>query len=260
MEKTVSGIYIYPVKSCRGIGLNSAKLNERGLEYDRQWMVVDNDGNFLSQREHPKMALIRVSLEEELLVLSAPGVSRFDMSLHCGGDKVEVVVHKKKRPAISQDKRAGWWLTFFLGIKCHLVRVSRESFADIYPYLVISQASLDDLNKRIKDTGEQMPMDRFRPNIVVCGYNPYEEDNWERIKIGEASIQGEILCRRCTIPRVDQEIGEMKSKEPIKTLSTYRSRPKPNKNGKVVVFGKYFSCLSRGEIQVGDKVKVITTV
>ena len=133
MKKTVSEIYIYPVKSCRGVELDSAKLTERGLEYDRQWMVVDNDGKLLSQRECPKMALIQVSLEEELLVLSAPGVSRFDMSSHCGGDKVEVSVHKKKRPAISQDKRAGWWLSFFLGVKCHLVRVSREGFADAYP-------------------------------------------------------------------------------------------------------------------------------
>ncbi|MBM4160430.1 MAG: MOSC domain-containing protein [Ignavibacteria bacterium] len=254
---------IYPIKSARGISLASAQVTEHGLQYDRRWMLVDENGAFLTQRKIPRMALITVELAPDLLVVRAPGINDLGLPLQPQpSSTVRVKIWDDTVEALSTGEDAGGWFTNYLGLPCNLVYMpdtahrtvkpkygdNRVSFADAFPFLLISEESLGDLNNRLENP---VPMNRFRPNLIVSGCRPYEEDEWHEIRIGSITFRLVKPCARCTIPGVDQVTG-VQGKEPIRTLATYRSR-----DGKVL-FGQNVVHEGTGVLSAGDHVEVVT--
>lgn len=248
---TVSGLYVYPIKSCAGVALEESLLVETGLEFDRAWMVVDADGRFVTQRELPCMALIRPELRHTEMVLRAPGM----LALHIAYDTVEqptsVHVWKDLVKAYDMGDLAAQWFSDFLGAKLRLVRFDPEQrrlsnlewtggveaenqFSDGYPVLVISQASLDGLNEKLAAKGvAPVGIERFRPNVVIDGLDgsldPHGEDYLDEVWIdteqGRVHLKLVKPCPRCPIPNVDPATGE-RGHEPGDTLSTYRADPR----------------------------------
>lgn len=231
-------ITIYPVKSCKGINLSRAELSQFGLLNDRRWMLVDADMVFLSQRRLPSMALIEPELSDSILRLKAPGAETIEIVRSIPNSKhVVVKVWNDDCEAYDCGDVVARWFTTFLDIDCRLVAMGNDfvravdsryasgddqvGFADAFPLLLISQASLDDLNSRL-DT--PVPMDRFRPNLVVEGCHPFAEDTWRKISVGDFVFRVGKPCARCTIPTVNQTTAE-RGKEPMQTLSQYRKGP-----------------------------------
>lgn len=248
----ISEINIYPIKSLKGVQVESAMVQARGLEHDRRWMLTDREGNFMTQREFPKMATIGVKVESgELRVESeAAGEMRIPFEPD-RGERQKVTIWQSICEAEVYRGEVSEWFSDVLSTSCQLAfmpettrrRVSERfdrggdivSFADGYPLLVIGEASLADLNQRIADAlvtkGEKgadesvhlpLPMNRFRPSIVVSGSEPYAEDNWQQIRVGEAEFRVTKPCARCVMTTVEQSRGEFAGKEPLQTLATYR--------------------------------------
>jgi len=255
---------MYPVKSLSGITLDRADIVQRGIAFDRHWMVVDADGVFLTQRQHPRMALVRTSLGTDCLRLAAPEMPPLELPLSDpGGERVEAQVWGDRCLAASAGDRAADWLSHYLGVAARLVFMPQEhrrqvdpdyaregdqvGFADGFPFLLISEASLADLNSRLQ---QPLPMNRFRPNLVVSGCEPYAEDRWRRIRIGEISFRLVKPCSRCVITTVNQHSAE-KGQEPLSTLSTYRRR------GNKVYFGQNLLHDAVGELRTGMQVEVL---
>ena len=243
VRATVARLFVYPVKSCAGIELREAELTETGFDLDRAWMVVDAQGEFVTQRQLPRMALIRPQLRTHDVVLRAPGM----LALHLAIDTVEEPVRVKlwgaELPAYDMGAVAAQWFTDFLGQPLRLVRFDPEvrrlaslewtqgaeaqtQFADGYPLLVASTASLDLLNEKLAAAGHApVTMERFRPNIVLDGLDAHDEDRLDLLRI--ATAEGEVVlrpvkpCPRCPIPNVDPATGET---EPtvMDTLQGYR--------------------------------------
>lgn len=267
----VIGLYCYPVKSCRGLSLQIAEIGRIGMRFDRQWMVVDEQGMFVAQRGDgglgvgiKTMCLIETSRQGSKLALTAPEMPALALPLEgSNGETREVQVWKSKCEAIDQGDEAAGWLTAYLSRErqgnYRLVRMTDEgirkakhgeselAFADAYPFLVISQASLDDLNGRL---AEPLSMNRFRPNIVLGGSEPYAEDRMRQIRIGALDFFGMTLCVRCPITTTNQLTAE-RGKEPLRTLATYR------KTEDGVVFGRNFNHRGVGAISLGDRVDVL---
>ena len=269
---SLSGLYIYPIKSAAGIAVREAKLTRRGLEYDRRWMVVDGQGKFLTQRRFPRMTLISVTMEDSLRVCGS-GMPDLEVPLGSEGETVEVEVWGDRTQAIPVSDESKAWFTQFLGIDAQLVYMPDDaqrptehgafgadnlvSFADAYPYLLLTEASLDGLNKRLQEKGTTpVTMKRFRPNLVVAGsIKPHAEDDWRQVRIGEATFDLPKKCARCSIPNVNPQTGE-RAKEPSQTLASYRAWDRGiwfGQNGVQVSPG------SRSEImlRVGDAVEVL---
>lgn len=243
VRATIARLFVYPVKSCAGIELREAQLTETGFDLDRAWMVVDAQGEFVTQRQLPRMALIRPQLRTGDVVLRAPGM----LALHLAIDTVEEPVRVKlwgaELPAYDMGAVAAQWFTDFLGQPLRLVRFDPEfrrlaslewtqgaeaqtQFADGYPLLVASTASLDLLNGKLAAAGHApVTMERFRPNIVLDGLDAHDEDRLDLLRI--ATAEGEVVlrpvkpCPRCPIPNVDPATGET---EPtvMDTLQGYR--------------------------------------
>lgn len=263
MEKVISAIHIYPVKSCRGISVRDAELNVRGLKHDREYMIIDQGGNFLTQRELPRLALIQPMSERSGVLLTAPQMNEIVLPpVGARGKERTVRVWEDYCIAQDQGEEVALWLSDFLKVSCRLVSLSyggirlhesstlqrkiQVSFQDAYPLLIISESSLEDLNRRLD---EPVPMDRFRPNLVVGNAEPYEEDSWGRVTIGGITLQGVKPCQRCITVATNQETGG-RTKEPLATLATYRHF------GKGVFFGSNFIHLNYGIVRMGDKVSV----
>lgn len=266
---TVSDLYIYPIKSLGGIRVERAILTDRGFQYDRRWMLVDMHNRFLTQRELPEMALLSVEITEESLVVKQKmtGTTSLDIPFAPRGEELEVTVWDDTCPARRVDDHVDQWFSEVLGIPCKLVympdttqrrvdekyALNREitSFADGYPLLLIGQASLDDLNKRLS---APLPMDRFRPSIVFTGGAPYQEDELTRFELSGISFYGVKRCARCVMVGINQETA-VKYKEPLKTLSTYRQA-----NNKIF-FGQNLLYDFTGErhIAVGDVISTFCT-
>jgi uncharacterized protein YcbX len=258
----VSELYIYPVKSLGGISVPSATLTDRGFEYDRRWMLVDGDHRFLSQRELPQMALLQVQLHEQGLIIRRKDSDRSSLLVpfEPAGESCMVSVWEDECSARWVNSQADEWLSQMLSFPCRLVYMpdsSRRlvddqyahhqevtSFADGFPLLLIGQSSLDDLNKKL---ASPLPMDRFRPNIVFTGGEPYQEDNMEHFQIAGISFFGVKPCARCVITTVDQ-LTANKGKEPLRTLNGYRSR-----NNKIY-FGQNLLFDGAGKISVNDPI------
>lgn len=259
----LKNIHIYPIKSARGISLSSSRLDDCGLELDRRWMLIDENGGFLTQRTLPRMSLIHVDVHADHLVVHSAGTDTLAIPAHLdSGAMTRVRVWGDSVEAIDCGDEAARWFTALLGKACRLVRrsdaairlVDRKysardtslSFADSFPVHLISQASLDDLNTRL---AHPVPMNRFRPNLVISGCAPYDEDNWRTVQIGNITFRVVKPCSRCTVPTVDQETG-IRSAEPIRTLESYRRR-----DGKVH-FGQNLIHESTGSVRVDDAVSV----
>ena len=266
----VSALYVYPVKSCRGTSLAAATLDARGIVGDRQFMLVDPRGQFLTQRELPRLALVEPradSLDDgAALRLTAPGAADFSHTIRGDGDVRDVVVWDDECRAIDQGDEVGRWFSDFLETECRLVRMAGDfvrqvdqryaprptdhvGFSDGFPLLLISEASLAELNSRL---AAPVPMDRFRPNIVVAGCEPFAEDRWRSIRIGDVTLAVVKPCARCKITMVDQKTAAAsKEKEPLHTLATYRKL-----SGSGVMFGQNVIHAEAGLLRVGDPVDV----
>jgi len=236
----LSEINIYPVKSLRGITVDSRHIDAFGLHLDRRWMLIDEQNKFLTQRQEARMSLIDVALTENGLVLNAPAMPACTIPGQPQTTEVlDVQVWKDTVQAIVVNTDIDKWLSQFLGRNTRLVympdrtvrlidqdySISKDDqvgFADGFPFLLISQASLDDLNHRLEQKGESaVPMHRFRPNLVISDCTPYEEDSWETISIGSCQFHVVKPCSRCIIPTIDRDTAE-KGKEPVRTLLEYR--------------------------------------
>jgi uncharacterized protein YcbX len=261
----VASLHFYPVKSCGGTSIQHATIDARGFANDRAWMVTTGDGVFLTQREMPRMALIRPRVDAGVLVLAAQGMPSLEVVRRTDGTRRDVAVWDDICVALDQGDDAAQWLSAFLGISCRLVRMAEDfvrptdpaysarvagqvGFADGYPLLLITQASLDDLNRRL---AEPLPMNRFRPNVVVTGTGPYAEDDWGRIRIGNLSFAVVKPCARCPITTTDQDTAET-AREPLRTLATYR-----HVRGKGVMFGQNLIQAGTGSIGIGDPVEIL---
>lgn len=260
----ISEVYIYPIKSLGGVSVDSAIVEERGLQYDRRWMLVDEQGRFLTQREHPQMALINVSITQEgLFVSHKKNNSSIDIPFKPQtNDLLKVIIWDDLCHAIRVSKEADMWFSNMLDFKCSLVYMPDDekrivdpqkkflsekhivSFADAYPFLIIGQSSLNDLNSRLNTP---IPMNRFRPNFVFTGGKPNEEDNWKSFTIGNAEFTAVKPCARCVITTTNQDTAE-RSGEPLKTLSEYRTI-----NNKVL-FGINAIAESTGVINIKDAI------
>lgn len=270
MPVTLAAIHIYPVKGCHGLAPASAWAGRRGADGDRRWMIVDASGRFLSQRTRPTLAVIAPESTSTALRLNAPGLPPLAVPLGPDGGPrrpsppTSVVVWKDTVLARDAGDEAATWLSARLGETARLVFMPEDacrpvdpdfagprevvSFADAFPYLLISEASLADLNARLP---RPLPMGRFRPNLVVAGCAPYAEDSWRMIRIGEAAFQIVKPCARCAVTTVDQETGAPDGPEPLRTLATYR------RLGDGVVFGQNLLATSPGRIRVGDAVELV---
>jgi uncharacterized protein YcbX len=265
---TLSVLNIYPVKGLKGVALTESRCTDRGLEHDRRWMVVDGDGMFLSQREHPLMATIWTDVDGRELRLSAPDAGEVTVPLvPADGAPMKVQVWNSVCEAIDVSGAANRWLSEALAMECRLVympdttrRPSNPryagagplvSFADGYAYLAIGEASLADLNARLVAKGHAaLPMNRFRPNLVVEGSAPYAEDGWGELRIGTATLRGVKPCGRCQVTTTDQATGEVRGPEPLATLSEYRDSSEFG-----VMFGMNLVTVSPGSLRVGDPVE-----
>jgi hypothetical protein len=261
----VSALYRYPIKSCKGHALPEAPTDARGIAGDRGMMIVDINNEFITQREMPRMALIEPVMRGDVVTLRAPGMEELSFTPSNDGRRVEARVWKSVCVAVDQGNDAALWLQEFLAAPVRLVRMAdgfkrslnpqyarsehdQTGFADGYPFLLISQASLDDLNARL---ASPVPMNRFRPNIVVEGCAPFAEDGWRDFRIGDIRMAGVKLCPRCPIPTIDQERGQVSGREPIKTLATFRTI------NQQVMFGQNVIAANTGVLRVGDVVEVM---
>lgn len=262
---TVSDLYIYPVKSLSGIAITAATLTSRGFQNDRRLVLVDENNCFLTQRAVPAMALLQPALAEE-------GLFIHHKNLHCAplcvpqspasGETVTVTIWDDSCAAQLYDAAVNGWFSNVLGLQCKLAwmpetsnrRVDKRyaqqdeivSFADGYPILLIGQASLDDLNSRLVNP---LGMDRFRPNIVFTGGEPFLEDRLQTFTINGISFSGVKPCARCVMTTIDQHTLST-TKEPLKTLATYRQ-----KNNKIL-FGQNLLHRGEGTINIGDSLTV----
>ncbi len=269
MPATLSALHIYPVKGLKGIELAEARATDRGLEHDRRWMVVDANGEFISQRSHPRMATVWTEISDGALRLSAPDAGEVEVPLApTPGPTIPVRVWRSTCEALPASPDADAWLTEYLGAPLRLVympdRTHRESnpdyagegklvgFADGYAYLLAAESSLADLNARLaRKRHPALPMNRFRPNFVVAGSDAYAEDGWKEIRIGEALLRGVKPCGRCQVTTTDQTTGEVVGPEPLATLATYRDSSEFG-----VMFGMNLVTLVTGAIHVGDAVEL----
>ena len=240
-----------------------ASVVKTGFRFDRRWMLVDQEQTFMTQRTYPRMALISVQVKSDHLGVTAPGMVALRVPLEIVGDSTSVIVWNDRVDATDLGDDAARWFSEFLETTCRLVYLpdtsvrrvdpahsansDQVSFADAYPFLMISEGSLQDLNRRLETP---VPVNRFRPNLVVAGCEAFAEDSWEAICIGGVMFRVVKPCSRCTIPTVNQATGE-RGKEPLRTLSRYREH-----EGRVF-FGQNLIHNALGELKVGDTVKVL---
>lgn len=261
----VSGVFIYPLKGAAGVAVRSAELDELGFVHDRRWMIVDANGEFVSQRTVPRLALVRAALLDDRVLLRAPGAAPLplplvapaaaDSSVHIWDDDVL---------AASAGDNAAAWISAYLGFPARIVGLApgavrpvnpgyarrptdRVAFVDAFPCLLISQAALDALNLRL---ALPVPMNRFRPNLVVERTIAHAEDGWKRIRTGTVVFNVVKPCSRCVVTTVDQSAG-VAGDEPLRTLSGYR------RVGGKVMFGQNLIHRAPGRVSVGDPVEVL---
>jgi len=260
----LASLHVHPIKSARGLSVERALVGPRGLAHDRAFMIVDRDGRFVTQRAAPRLALVTTALDGGRLIVRAPGLPPLEVPLApAGGEPRRVRVWDDDCDARSLGAEAARWLSEFLGAPHELVYLPPSSmrpvdpdyappdaevgFADGFPFLLISRASLDELNRRL---ARPITMERFRPNLVIDGCAPFAEDAWRRITIGGLPFSIVKPCARCTIPNVDPETAET-GDEPLRTLATFRARDHH------VYFGQNVLGPSSGTLSVGDAVEVL---
>jgi uncharacterized protein YcbX len=260
-QMSVSELFVYPIKSCGGSSVQNCLISGDGARHDRIWRVVFGEGDTLRQTHCPRMALIRTEIQDDSVSVSFLGEDRVMLPLQ-GAPGAASTRLSETCDGIDEGNQIATWISTKLGIKCRLMRVVPERpFAEVtaenrlserlflgQPLLVISQESLDDLNKRLP---EPVRMNRFRPNLVVRGCKPYAENAWQRIRVGSMELESVEACGRCALILIDQEKGERTGKEPLAKLAKYR------RQGKVVIFGHYFRPAGQGTLRLGDNLSVL---
>ena len=260
---SLRGLYHYPIKSCRGTALDEAIVGPRGIIADRHWMIVDANDSFLSQRALPRMALIEPRLGGGSLEVTAPGMVPLFIRMGSEGSRRDVTVWDDRCVAVDEGDNAAEWFTQFLGVTARLVRMPDDEvrrvdptyasprdqvgFADGFSFLLTSRSSLDELNRRMD---VPLPMNRFRPNIVIDGAEPFDEDRWRAIRIDGISFTVAKPCARCAITTTDQNTAA-RSKEPLRTLATFR------KADAGVMFGQNLIHHGTGILRVGSEVELV---
>lgn len=270
MSLVLSEIFIYPIKSLGGISLSEAVVEQRGLQFDRRMMLVDENGMFITQRDYPEMALLKTEIKnDELLVYHSVNKHLIKIPIkeidYSNKNRISVVIWDDECTAVIVSEEANKFFSDMLKINCKLVYMTNDekrivdpnkkyvtdehivSFADGYPFLIIGQSSLDDLNERLS---EHLPINRFRPNFVFTGGKPFEEDNWKDFLIGQIKFKAVKPCARCVITTTDQQTSERKD-EPLKTLSTFR------KFGNKVLFGMNLITYGTGKVKIGDSITLL---
>jgi uncharacterized protein len=265
-QAKITALYYYPIKSCKGIALDTAEISETGILHDRELLIVDaKTGEFYTQRELPKLALIAPRLENDYLELAAPNMPSLKVPLKATGETLTANIWGDEVQSVDQGDEAAEWLGDFLGVDARIVKMHQDfarridpayalsaanqvSFADGYPFLLVSEESLADLNERMP---EKLPMNRFRPNIVISGSGSgFGEDYIVRGKLGEIIFNVVKPCARCKITTTDQITTEV-SKEPLRTLATFRR----GRDGGVF-FGQNIIHENTGMLKVGDSLEV----
>lgn len=256
----VAELNLYPVKSLRGIPLDEATVLSYGFEHDRRWMLVDSNSRMITQRECPRLATLAPALEPNGLRIRAADLDDIRVAFEpaaSGGEELTVDVFGHVYVGAVAPDAVNTALSEAIGISCRLLSMRSDvfrtksdvAFHDASPILVLAESSLDDLNRRL---AEPLPMNRFRPNIVISGAGAFEEDAWQRIAIADVVFRAVKQCERCAIPTVDQSLGKFRGPEPLKTLATFRRK------GQNVAFGTYYRPESVGaKIRRGDEVRVV---
>lgn len=286
----LSGLFVYPVKSLRGFAVTEAAVDELGIVGDRRFLVIDGDGRFLTQRTAPRMARIDARLAADSLVLSAEGAGQVAVPLRSTAtSQIRTTSVWRSHGLLVDDcgDESAAWLTQAVGSSCRLVRIGasfrrpvlqkpryavgvtpaapdliegrvvtadRVNFADGYPFMAVGEASLAELNARLRGRGEApVPMDRFRPNLVIAGTDAFAEDSWQRVRIGGIEMRGAGPCARCIVTTTDQHTGE-RGVEPLRTLAAYRRDADDPSN---VNFGQNLIHETKtGVLRIGDPVVV----
>lgn len=266
-QASITGLFYYPIKSCGGWRIEQAEVIEQGLKHDRELMVIEAaTGKVVTQREIAKMALIIPQIRDNSLKVTAPQMSALEVPLLKEGSRLKGDIWDEAVETVDQGDEVAGWFSEFLKVECRVVRMAPDfirqvdpdhsiqdqdqvAFADGYPLLIISEESLADLNGRMD---EPLPMNRFRPNIVIAGSGvAFGEDKMKRIALGEVILDLVKPCARCAITTTDQETT-IRGKEPLRTLATYRRNAKGG-----VLFGQNVIHENQGVLRVGDKVKVL---
>lgn len=259
----LSAIYVYPVKSLAGIKVSNWVINKKGLLHDRKWMLIDSSNQFLSQRHLPKMVLIKTQLTEDQLILSTESSGSIALPLYPeDGDTIDTTIWHDQCAAKSTNPIVDQWLSDFLGIECKLVyqddnvirpvdphyasTTDQVSFADGFPFLILSEASLKSLNQSMN---LQLPIERFRPNLVISQCESYAEDSWREISINNINFRLPKPCSRCSVPAIDTQTAQI-NKEPLTTLNRLR------KWNNRVYFGQNALHDNTGPLSIGNYVEI----
>jgi uncharacterized protein len=264
MNLSVHSLHIYPIKSCRGIDVAQAELVDTGFKYDRHWMLVDEQGEFLSQRKLPQMAGISCSLQDQHLLVNAKGQAQLEIPLEQTPARYQrVTIWNDECNAALVSEAANTWFSTALGTTCSLVYLPESEkrqvdqryaepsqivgFADGFPLLIVSRASIDLLNEKLE---QKVTIDRFRPNIVIDGCPAHAEDSWYKIAINGIEIQLAKPCSRCVIPSIDQQSSE-KHPTILKALASYR------RSENKIYFGQNGLHNQNGVISIGQRATLL---
>ncbi|MBR8829273.1 MAG: MOSC N-terminal beta barrel domain-containing protein [Gomphosphaeria aponina SAG 52.96 = DSM 107014] len=274
----VTDLFIYPIKSCRGIEVEEAEVTPKGFKSDRQFMLTDNQGKFLTQRKHPNLAKIQVKISDEMISLTTDNRETFSFKPLLTGREIEVEIWRDHTRGIDQGEEVAEWFKAALELKpeekCHLVKQSPKyirpidpkyaetenqpvSFADGYPFLLTTEASLQELNRRLSENypeqNQTVPMNRFRPNIVINTKEPFIEGEWKLIQIGEVKFTLVKPCSRCIVTTTNQLTGARNEQgEPLKTLSKFRQI-----GNQGIMFGENMIPQNTGIVRIGDQIKIL---
>lgn len=258
MNYFVKELYIYPIKSLAGISIQSAKAEEMGFENDRRWMLIDENNQFITQREYPKLSQFHPEIKDESIEISHYDSTHEFLIDENLNEPIFSKVWDDESKVVEVNNATSKWFSETLGFSCKLVKIISKgdrkhnssrlnqtlnvSLADGYPYLLIGSESFDQLNQRLE---ENITIQRFRPNIVIATKLPHEEDFFGTFQIGNVKFKNAKPCARCVMINNNPKTGVV-LKEPLKTLSTYRTS---NNN---VFFGINILCLNEGKIAIGD--------
>ncbi|KAH0507037.1 mitochondrial amidoxime-reducing component 1 [Microtus ochrogaster] len=280
---TVSQLWIYPIKSCKGVSVSEAECTDMGLRCghlrDRFWLVINEDGNMVTARQEPRLVLVSLTCDNDTLTISAAYTK--DLLLPITPPATNPLrqcrVHGLEVQGRDCGEEAAQWITSFLKTQpCRLVHFEPHmnprrsqllkarfrskdhvAYSDVSPYLVLSEASLEDLNSRME---KKVKTINFRPNIVISGCDVFAEDSWNELLIGDVELKRVMACTRCLLTTVDPDTGIMDRKEPMETLKSYRLCDPSEQPlyGKLPLFGQYFSLENPGTVKVGDPVYLLS--
>jgi uncharacterized protein len=257
----IAQLFVYPVKSCAGVPMDEVAIVPTGFKFDRNWMVIDDSGTFVTQREHPKLALVKPQFGNGGLILNAPGMEPLHVSANGGGEPLSISLFGETHLALATNASADAWFSTYLGGQFRLAKcdpatlrkggvqyperdAAPTSFVDNYGVLVISEASHAALNQKLS---EAVPMNRFRPNIVVSGIGEHDEDYFTNARCGDVALRFVNPCYRCSMTSIDQQIGAP-GLDVLPVLTTYRY----DDSVKGVKFGNY-AAVSGG---IGSRLRV----